>query len=321
MSITPNKMASQNATVPTRVPQGACGSERLQENSRRIIAWTPLLAIPTLTAVLLFQAPRWVFMWALAVSIYAGLKWLTFADTPERKSAPLTRQLGYLFLWCGMNARSFLAGPKATHTKPTLTQWLLAFAKVALGFALIYLAVPWMQRFGTLAAGWTGMVGIAFVLHFGLLHVLALCWQAAGYTAPPIMNKPHRSVSLGEFWGKRWNTAFRDLAHRYVFRPLVTGRGVVFATMAVFVASAFVHEIVITPSAGGGYGLPSIYFLLQGMALLAERSRFGKRLGLGRGPIGRAYCLIVIALPAVICFPPVFIERVTMPLMQAMGAI
>ncbi len=279
----------------------------------------PLLLLPVCAAVVLWAAPQWIFMWGLAVSIYAGLKWLTFADSAAARNAPLAGKLSYLFLWCGMNADSFLAGQRETYARPAMREWTLAVAKIALGFSLIYLAVPQLRQFGTLAVGWTGMVGLAFVLHFGLLHIVSLAWRTASYNAPPIMNKPHVSTSLAEFWGKRWNTAFRDLAHRYVFRPVVKRRGLMVATLAVFVASAFVHEIVTTPAAGGGYGLPSLYFLLQGTALLFERSRVGKRWNLGSGVSGRIYCLIVILAPAVICFPPAFLENVTLPMLDAIG--
>lgn len=295
-----------------------------------LAAVMPLVAFPLLSVVLcssVFAAPRWLFMWSLAVSIYAGLKWLTFAEaqrgasTLTTETIPLSRKLAYLFLWCGMNARSFLRGPTNKQTRPALSEWTWASLKIGLGFGLIYLAVPALQSVHWLAVGWVGMGGIAFLLHFGVLHVISLFWQARGYAAPPIMNKPHHSASLAEFWGKRWNTAFRDLAHRYIFRPLAPRRGVLFATMAVFVASAIVHEVVISPSARGGYGLTSLYFLLQGAALLVERSRLGKTLGLGAGLRGRMYCLAIIVAPAVICFPPVFIRNVTLPLLNAIGAM
>lgn len=288
----------------------------------RLIAWAPLVVLPVLLGVVLsaWEVPRWVLMWSLAFSIYACLKWLTLLDTPERREAPLTRQAAYLLLWAGMNARTFLAGPSPARPRPAAREWALAFGKVVLGFVLIHAAVPRLLAWNELLAGWVGMAGIAFVLHFGVLHVVSLAWQAAGYSAPPIMHKPHRAVSLAEFWGRRWNTAFRDLAHRYVFKPLAPARGVLVATLAVFVASAAIHEVVITPSAQGGSGLPSLYFLLQGAAQLFERSTLGKRLGLGAGWRGRVYCLLVIALPAVMCFPPAFIHRVTLPFLQALGA-
>ena len=42
----------------------------------------------------------------------------------------------------------------------------------------------------------------------------------------PLMKRPASSVSVGAFWGRRWNTAFRDLAYRFLFRPLTARLGV-----------------------------------------------------------------------------------------------
>jgi alginate O-acetyltransferase complex protein AlgI len=151
--------------------------------------------------------------------------------------------------------------------------------------------------------------------------LLSLAWRSAGVDARAIMQAPLLSTSLAEFWGKRWNLAFRDLSHTYLFRPLVTRVGASLAMLAVFVGSGLVHDLVITVPARGGWSGPTLYFLLQGVGLLLERSRFGKRLGLGRGLAGRLYCGGLLLLPLPLLFPPVFIERITLPTLIALGAL
>src|SRR5262249_38299146 len=140
-----------------------------------------------------------------------------------------------------------------------------------------------------LLRGWFGMLGIILLLHFGLFEVLAYCWRRMGVDAEPVMHAPLLSTSLGEFWGKRWNTAFHELAHKLAFQPLAGPLGPAGATLVVFFISGLVHELVISLPARGGYGLPTAYFVLQGCGVLAERSRFGRRLGLGKGIRGRLF--------------------------------
>ena len=54
---------------------------------------------------------------------------------------------------------------------------------------------------------------LVLVLHFGSFHLLSCGWRFAGVQARPLMDRPLASASVSEFWGRRWNTAFRDLTH------------------------------------------------------------------------------------------------------------
>ena len=96
--------------------------------------------------------------------------------------------------------------------------------------------------------------------------------------------------------------------------------GIRAATVAVFIVSGLVHELVITLPAHGGYGLPTFYFLLQAVGLVAERSAIGRRLGLGQGARGWMFATVTAAAPAVLLFPPPFVHRVVVPMLGAIGA-
>jgi len=93
------------------------------------------------------------------------------------------------------------------------------------------------------------------------------------------------------------------------------------AGFLVFVASGLIHDLVISVPARGGYGLPTIYFLLQGTGMTIEHSRFGKQIGLGQGWQGWCFMMLFLAGPLFWLFHPWFVVRVILPFMQAIHAL
>ena len=77
--------------------------------------------------------------------------------------------------------------------------------------------------------------------------------------------------TLGELWSVRWNPGFSVPTRRYLFRPWARRFGGNVATIGVFAVSGWLHEIVISLPAVGGFGLPTIYFLIQGAGVLFEK--------------------------------------------------
>lgn len=253
--------------------------------------------------------PAWGVMWAVAVAIFGLCKILALIAANPGGG---WRRGAFLLAWPGMDADAFL---HARSVKPTPTEWLLAWIKTGLG-AVLYFGVA-RQFAHPLAAGWVGMAGIIFLMHFGSFHVLSCFWRSIGVQALPIMDNPIAAKSAGEFWGRRWNLAFNELAVRFVFRPLVRRIGVQYAGIAAFVASGAIHELVISLPAGGGWGLPTIYFLLQGCGVALERSRFGRKIGLR----GWCFTFALTAGPAFFLFHPPFVRGVILPMMKATGAL
>jgi len=60
--------------------------------------------------------------------------------------------------------------------------------------------------------------------------------------------------------------------------------------------------------------------MIQGVGLIVERSRVGRKLGLGHGVCGWAFTLIVTAGPVFWLFHPPFINHVILPMLTAIGA-
>ncbi len=302
------------------------------------LPWLPLILFTLAALLLTANASGWVRMWLIAIALFAGFKWWTLrrvieasagaTNTPVARAiccpgarsaqeATQARSLAYLCLWPGMSVRAFLFG--TSPAKPALKQWLWALTKTLLGATLLWVCAR--QAGHGLLAGWIGMVGFIFLLHFGLFALLSLFWQSHVIDAPPLMKCPIAATSLHDFWGRRWNAGFRDIVFALFFYPLARRLGVTAAALATFVLSGLIHELVITVPAGADYGLPTFYFALQGAGLMLERSSLGAALGLTHGWRGRAFALGTVTLPIGALFPPVFVTGVMVPFFQLIHAL
>jgi predicted DCC family thiol-disulfide oxidoreductase YuxK len=285
----------------------------------RLTGVLPLIALTAGALLLRPSLPPWVFMWTMAGALYGGCKWLSYRDAVDPGAATSrARVILYLFAWPGMDAKAFLERPYGE--KAAGWEWIAAALKTTVGAALIWIGARAALPAYPVLAGWLGMIGLILTLHFGTFHLLSLAWRRAGVDARPVMRSPLESTSLADFWGRRWNTAFHELATRFTFRPLRVRVGNSIAALIVFLLSGVIHELVISLPAGGGYGLPTGYFIVQGLGIAGERSRRGRRLGLGRGWRGRLFTVLVAAGPAYWLFPPVFVHHVVLPMLAAIGA-
>jgi hypothetical protein len=248
--------------------------------------------------------PRWALMWAMAVALYAGCKWLTWQQTVNR-NASSWKHAAYLLAWPGLDATRFLAEqPLSDCSLCCTTEWLAAVGKLTSGAVLLFAVARMIPARDVYLAGWFGMIGLVLILHFGAFHLLSCLWRSVGIEARPLMNRPLASASLTEFWGRRWNTAFRDLTHRYIFRPCASWFGARCGVVVGFLFSGALHDLVISVPARGGYGGPTAFFAIQGVAMVIERSAFGHRIGLGSGRSGRVFAVAVLVAPVGLLFPP-----------------
>jgi hypothetical protein len=304
--------------TPLTEAQTNKSAERL--HSPAWFGWIPMSILPLTTIAFRNLFSAWAFMWILSFSIFVSLKWLTWWKARTRIAHPTWRSTAYLLAWPGMDAEAFLDPGQPAESPPAKT-WLWASLEMALGAVLLWVVARSVPQREALVRGWIGMVSLILLLHFGTFQIVSLVWQSIGVKAVPIMMAPLRAVSLSEFWGRRWNLGFRQLAHELIFRPLYRTVGAGLAGFLVFVASGLIHDLVISLPARGGYGLPTGYFVLQGVGITMERSTLGKRIGLGRGWIGWLYMALFVAGPVFWLFHPWFVLRVILPFMHAIHAL
>jgi len=291
-----------------------------QSRWRPKIGWLLLVLLPWLAITLRTRSSAWVFMWLLAAAIFAGCKWQTWWQARMAKRIPANwkRNAAYLLLWPGMDTQEFFDATADNRRVPPI-EWRAAIGKTLAGVGLIEVGARVVRLGHPMWGGWSGMLGLVLFLHFGTLHFLALAWRQAGLGVRPIMQRPLGSRSLGELWGKRWNLGFRTLSHQWVFQPLQKRFGLTAGTLGAFLASGLLHELVISAPSGAGYGLPTAYFLTQGLGVLAERSETGKRFGLGRGVRGWLWTALIAAGPVFVLFHPWFVMRVMVPFLCAIA--
>src|ERR1700731_272051 len=112
------------------------------DKPRASLDWLPLVVLPCIAIAFRGGLQPWVFMWALAVAVFAGFKWWTWRRTISLGvKTTAFRSIAFLFLWPGMDAGRFLALDRRVP-KPGTVPWMFAAAKTLFGAALIWEVAP-----------------------------------------------------------------------------------------------------------------------------------------------------------------------------------
>jgi len=290
----------------------------------RLAAWVLVVSAGAGVERLCAAEPAGFRMLAVVGALWLGTKAVVSVESQAAGQPRLSalRWLAFACGWPGMRPALF-----ATLGAPPLAGaggLVVAGSKrVALGAALGMLArlvwlrpVSWFPAAGVyVAAPLLLLAGLSLILHFGIFDILAGAWRLAGVDCRPLFRTPLRSRSLGEFWGRRWNLAFSEMAAVAVYRPLVGRLGRRGATAAAFLYSGLVHELAISVPVMAGFGLPVFYFVLHGGLVLLERRLERAGRPVDRVPwVGRLWTLAWLAVPLPILFHPYFLGGVVWPL-------
>jgi hypothetical protein len=267
-------------------------------------------------------ASRWLSRgsWvALMLFLYFGaFKVAAFIalSSAERRQFTPGRLLAY-FLWIGVQPGPFLPSyvPLASVPRPT---WQGCLLNGATGAAILWV-VPYLLPDGTpiLIRAWVGLIGWIFLRLFAAFDGVTLLYRWLGFPVEKAFFNPAAATSLGDFWGRRWNRIMSGLLRDLLFIPLARKVGVVVAGLAVFLYSGVLHEFV-SVLAERGYGGPTIYFLIQGLAVMVERTRAGRHWLLRSAVVGRCWTALVVIVPIALVVPPGFLDDVIVPVLRGM---
>ncbi|MFC5049768.1 wax synthase family protein [Rubritalea spongiae] len=264
----------------------------------RVVVWCiPLLCYAGAHFQLL-NTPAFLRMVALCCVLMAGMKWVVYAEWRRTGGEILSwsRWGCFACLWFGMD-------PAPWTRVRSQKQWRndcfwgagCLFVGVLSVALLAYFDCTQLQLlFVTMSVGF----------HYGALRLLVAFWKQQGYGVRALFRNPLEMRGFADFWSRRWNLAYSQMMARAVLRPLRAVCGRRGAQFGVFAISGVLHELAITVPVQAGYGMPTLFFLLQGVATSLEK----------QGGLWMAVLCgvsLVVGLP--LLFPETFVEEVILP--------
>lgn len=281
-----------------------------------------LLAVGIIGVHLIFINEHPVLrMLALIATTFTAMKVVAVAKSYESKPLKLTLMQWTVFAagWAGMRAEPFetLGGKPLPGAWPMIRFGAsrvvagLLFILVAHGIAGIHLNPMFNFIFISIIL----LAGFSLLLHFGVLGISAGTWRLRGVNTYVLFKSPAKSTSLTEFWGKRWNLAFSEMTSITIFRPLRNRVGAAAAVMIAFIFSGILHEIALSGPVNTGYGLPTLYFVIQGSMVLVEKALVHRKaVFLQNFVYARAWTLFWVMVPMPLLFHEQFIKQVLWPM-------
>jgi membrane bound O-acyltransferase family protein len=238
-----------------------------------------------------------------AVALY--LLW-TCAKVLDMARDPTPRSAYFRWLWMLVLHDLRRDGYARHGPRRELRVGLLLGAVTALGLTLLclhvalFVAEPLSPVARALVRQSAGLAACYLGVE-GALRAFELVERALGAQPPLLHDHPILSLSLAEFWGRRWNRVVGHWLFATFYRPFARGGRAAAGVTAAFLGSALLHFYFTCAAIGAAWGLVmASFFVLQVPLVLLER-----KLGQARWPapwrrIWTIGCLVLTA--------PLFVE-------------
>lgn len=197
----------------------------------------------------------------------------------------------FIHLMAVVDTRAVSRGPRRFDAGAAgrLVLWAAATAVTA----IVVIAADQLFGWRHYAVRWGGGAVLMFTGFEVLVASLDGIYALAGWKVPRLHDSPHRSLTLAEFWGARWNRVVGRYLNERVFRPLARVSPWLGITAA-FALSAVIHAYIIGIALGTSAALAwAAFFIAQPPMLALER-----KLGVKRWPVPAASAWTLLVLLA-----------------------
>jgi hypothetical protein len=273
----------------------------------RLAAWCSGPAAIAAAHFLMLELHPTVRMWVFVGLLFFWMKTVVLIERRRAGKPWPPGFIAWLLLWPGMR-------PVARAASPRLAVALQGLTCIVAGVACMFAARwVWAETGNVWTTAPLIMVGFSLILHYGLFALVIAGWRATGCNARPLFRNPFASRSLNDFWTRRWNLAYVEMCQETLLRAARGRRtdrivGPTLTSLGVFLFSGLLHEVAISLPVNAGYGLPMLYFALNGGAML-----IGRKFTEG-GILARAWAAFWVIAPLPLLFHPWFIDGVLLPM-------
>ncbi|MBC7487057.1 MAG: membrane bound O-acyl transferase family-domain-containing protein [Cytophagaceae bacterium] len=277
----------------------------------RVVSWSMTLACTAFSIYISMDQPPLIRMIAITSIQLLTMKVIVLTETYKGKpKISFFQWLAFAQGWFGMRPALF----EALISKPRSGVFYFVvkgFSRISMGIVLLIFSKLIRQE---LASTLFLLIGLSFILHFGILNVGTAFWRALGVDVKELFINPYRATSLKEFWGKRWNMAFSEMTALIVYKPLLSILGKQQAVVLSFLFSGILHEIAISFPVQSGYGLPLLYFAIHALVMYCEsKIPFVQRIT-SHSALNHIWVMAWLILPLPLLFHKQFIIEVARPL-------
>ena len=284
-------------------------------------AWILMIAAITAVYFIFLHHHPVIRMLSIIATTFSAMKVIAVTESYKNKPLTLTFKQWLIFAggWAGMRAEPF----EKLGGEPVPGGWSMVrmgITRILAGLLLIFVAHKLLlllldKELAYIIISACLLIGLSLILHFGMLSISAGMWRFSGVNTYLLFRQPAKATSLNEFWSKRWNIAFSEMTSVAIFRPLKNKIGGAAALMLAFMFSGLLHELALSVPVNSGYGLPLLYFIIQGCVVLFEKLLIRRKVRfLQNKAVAKVWLFFWLVIPAPLLFHPQFIKQIVWPL-------